>query len=128
MQRTMLSFPGSDGLVSLGQMLDHLWDRFPNTSREVFIREVGKDLLKLWRLGDVYLERQYSNGRRPVTVDEWDGFSLLNFVGWDSDIQRWRVNPRQPGVEDLFVQISQGGIKDLNLYEAQAKEIMAESE
>lgn len=128
MQREMLSFPGSDGLVSLRQMLDHLWDRFPNTSREVFIREVEKCLLKLRRLGDVYLERQYSNARRPITFDEWDGFSLLNFVEWDSEIRRWRVNPRQPGVEDVFVQVSQGGINDLRLYEAQAKEIIADSE
>jgi hypothetical protein len=89
---------------------------------------VGESLLKLQRLGDVYLERQYGKDRRPVTVDEWDGFALLNFVEWDNDIRRWRVNPRQPGVEDVFVQISQGGINDLRLYEAQAKEIIAESE
>jgi len=86
-----------------------------------FIREVKESLLKLQRLGDVYLERQYSNDCRPMTFDEWDGFSLLNFVEWDSDIQRWRVNAQQPGVEDVFVQISQGGLNHLRLYEAQAK-------
>jgi hypothetical protein len=128
MQRAMLSVAGSDGLISLGQMMDHLWVRFPNTSRDVFIREVEESLLKLQRLGNVYLERQSSNDRRPMTFDEWDRFSLLNFVEWDSDIQRWRVNAQQPGVEDVFMQISQGGLNDLRLYEAQAKEIIAESE
>lgn len=128
MQRAMLSFPGNDGLVSLSRMLDHLWDQFPNESREVFIGEVGKSLLKLHRLGDLSLERQYSTNRRPMTVDEWDGFSLLNFVEWDSNAQRWTVRPRQPGVEDFLVQISQGGINDLRLYEAQARGIITDSE
>jgi len=82
-----------------------------------FIREVKESLLKLQRLGDVYLERQYSNDRHPMTFDEWDG-----------DIQRWRINAQQLGVEDVFVQISQGGLNDQRLYEAQAKEITAESE
>lgn len=68
MQRAILSFPGSDGLVSLRHMLDHLWDRFPKTSREAFITEVGKSLFKLRRLGDLYLERQYGTERGPTTT------------------------------------------------------------
>jgi|GEM_PF-2919997 len=119
MQRAILSFPDSDGLVSLRRMLDHLWAQFPATSRETFIDEVGKSLLKLWRLGDLYLERQYDTDRRPLTVAERVGFSLLNFVEWDGDAQQWKISPGQSGVEEIFVQLSQGGINDLRLYEAQ---------
>jgi hypothetical protein len=121
MQRAILSLPGSDGLMSLHNMLDHLWDLFPGVSREAFINEVEKSLIKLRRLGDLFLERQYGKDRRPMTVDEWDGFSLPDFVEWDSDRQRWEMNPSQPGVEEIFVQLSQGGINDLRLYEAQRK-------
>jgi hypothetical protein len=114
--------------MSLHRMLDHLWDLFPRASRQAFISDVEKSLLSLRRLGDLYLERQYGTERRPMTVDEWDGFSLLNFVKWDSDSQRWKVSPRQPGADEIFVQLSQGGINDLRSYEAQAKEPPAESE
>ncbi len=128
MQRAILSFPGSDGLVSLRHMLDHLWVQFPKAAREAFIDEVEKALLKLRRLGALYLERQYGTERRPMTVDEWHSFSLLNFVQWDSDGRRWTLSPSQAGVEDVFVQLSQGGINDLRLYEIQAKGFIAENE
>ena len=128
MQRAILFFPGSDGLVSLRHMLDHLWDLFPKASREAFIDEVGKALLKLWHLGDLYLERQYGLERRSMTVDECRSFSLLNFVEWDCDGQRWTVSPGQAGVDDVFVQLSQGGINDLRSYEIQAKGFIAENE
>jgi len=117
MQRAILSFPGSDGLGSLHHMLDHLWAQFPNASREAFIDEVENALLKLRRLGNIYLERQNGTERRPMTVDEQDSFSLLNFVEWDSAGQRWTSTPEQTGVEDVFVQLTQGGINDLRLYE-----------
>ena len=114
--------------MSLPRMLDRLWDLFPGASRDAFISDVEKSLLSLGRRGDLYIERQSDTDRRPMTVDEWDGFSLLNFVEWDNDGQRWKVSPRQAGAEDIFVQLSQGGVNDLRAYEAQAKVPIAESE
>jgi hypothetical protein len=90
--------------------------------------DVEKSLLSLLRLGDLYLERQYDTDRRPMTVDEWKGFSLRNFVEWDSHGQRWKVSPGHAGAEDIFVQLSQGAVNDLRAYEAQANVPIAKSE
>ena len=127
MQKAILSFPGSDGLVSLPSMMDHLWAEFPQMSREDFIHEVQNALLTLRHLGDLYIELQNGTDRRPITVDEWCSFSLPNFIEWDSDGQRWTLSPGQTGVEDVFVQLSQGGINDLELHEIQARGVNAEN-
>ena len=127
MQKAILSFPGSDGLVSLPSMMDHLWAEFPRASREDFIDEVQNTLLTLRRLGDLYIELQNGTDRRPITVDEWCSFSLPNFIEWDGDGQRWTLSPGQTGVEDVFVQLSQGGINDLELHEIQARGINTEN-
>jgi hypothetical protein len=122
MQRAILAFSGSDGLVSIRPMLDCLWREFPRVSREDFVEEVGKALLKLHRLGDLYLERQFGVERRIVKVDEWEDFSLQHFVVWDSSTQQWAVSERQGGADDILVQLSQGGVDDLRLYELQNEE------
>jgi hypothetical protein len=69
-QRAILAFPGSDGLVSVRPLLDRLWREFPGASREDFVDEVGKALLKLHRLGGLYLERQFGVERRAVKGGE----------------------------------------------------------
>ena len=127
MQKAILSLPGSDGLVSLPSMMDHLCAEFPRASREDFIDEVQNTLLTLRRLGDLYIELQNGAERRPITVDEWRSFSLPNLIEWDSDGQRWTLSPGQTGVEDVFVQLSQGGIDDLKLHEIQARGVNAEN-
>lgn len=128
MQRAILSFPGSDGRASVRLLLDHLWHLFPRTSREAFIDEVGKNLIKLHRLGDFYLARQYGVDRLTVTVNEWDDFSLRNFVGWDRASQQWAVSKRQEEVDDILIQLLQGGINDLKLYGIQNKKAGVESQ
>ena len=119
MQRAILAFPGSDGLVSVRPLLDRLWRESPGASREDFLDEVGKALLKLHRLGGLYLERQFGVERRPVKAGEWEGFSLRHFVVWDGSARQWAVSETQGGADDILVQLSQGGADDLRLYELQ---------
>jgi hypothetical protein len=118
MQRAILSSANSEGLIDFRSMLDHLWSLFPGASREAFIDEVGKNLIKLWRLGDLYLERKDGVERRTMTVDEWKHFSLREFVVWDGDSHQWALSQKHEELQDLFVQLSQGGIDDLRRYES----------
>lgn len=122
LQRAILAFPGPDGLVSIRPMLGELWLKFPRESREKLIKDVGIALLKIRRLGGLYLCRQFGSERQTVKVDEWGDFCLSNFIVWNSSTQQWSINENQKGVDDILVQLSQGGADLLRMYELQKRE------
>ena len=114
-QRHILAFASDDGVASLLDLMASMVASHPVRPPSDQLLVVGGALVKLHRLGCLYLARQRDGEQITLLADEWKHFSLGDLVVWDDDSSRWIVNPVQPGVTDIVLQLSIGGANALSL-------------
>lgn len=122
LQREILGFPGEDGLASLPGMIMHLAQKRSIERKQEFLTEMEIALIKLRRLGDLYIDRLIDGRRHSLLVDEWKEFYLEKLLIWSDEEGNYKVNPNEPNTSDVLIQLSQGGVKDLELYYRQNPE------
>ena len=128
---------GVNGVASLPRLLDSLYASFATGSPERFLPLAEKGLRTCWKLGYLYLDRVVDGTRRSILVPEWKTLAFGEIVLWDAEHDRWQVRRNQRGlvaslkagcdeyemrwqqhvVEDIVVQLTQGAVRALALYE-----------
>ena len=128
-----------NGVVSLTRLLDSLYTSIGTGNPEQFILFAEKGLQTCRNLGYLYLEIVVNGTRQYTLAWGWERQPLSEVVDWDTDREEWQMRrgklavvagrgcDREGGemrcqqvvVEDILVQLSQGGVRALALYETQ---------
>lgn len=122
LQREILEFPDKEGVASICPMLTFLSRELPSAEKDKFLDKVETALIKIRRHGYLYIDRLIDKDRYTLKVEEWKEFSLRDFVVWDRETELYKLNKAKSEIDDVLIQLSQGGVDDLALYYHQISE------
>ena len=114
-QREILRVLARSERRSLPALLDDLQSAFPIDSYSEQLERLARSLGILKRMGCLYVYRIMPPEDRLVYVDEMNRSSLEQLVRWDEMRGGWNLQPLEPAVIDIIVELTQGGVEVLEL-------------
>jgi hypothetical protein len=119
LQREILRALVSEGHRSLPALLHDLQGAFPVDSYAMQLERLERSLAVLIRMGCVYLARIVDSEKKQFFVDEMNQLSLEKLVRWDETTRGWNFQSLEPMVTDIVVQLTKGGVEELELASGQ---------
>jgi hypothetical protein len=119
-QREILWALADDGRVSLLELLGDLVLKFPAESPSTILQRAERDIRVLE--GFFWLFWRNGSEERSVLTTERSTMPFKDLFRWNETSNQWEVQPRQPAFTDIILQLTQAGVKALELIAAQSNE------
>ena len=121
-QREILWAMADEGRIGFLALLETLATKFPAESPSSLLQRVEREIGVLERVVGLYFFWQFGADEEPVLWTDRTTMRFEDHVRWNETTNRWEMQPREPPVTDLIVQLTQGGVEALNLIADESSE------
>ena len=121
-QREILWSMAEDSRVGFLALIRHLAMTFTTDSPDALVQRTDRDIRVLERHGCLYLIWQIGTEEKPVLWPERTTLQFKDLFSWDETSMQWKVESSERAFTDLILQLTQGGVKALDLISSQSSE------